>query len=81
MWSKCPECNYICTTTELRENLYVCPKCNYHHRIGSDDYFDILFDNGEYTALYDEITSKDFWVLPILSLTRKGSMKYIPKLI
>ncbi|HNP24767.1 MAG TPA: acetyl-CoA carboxylase, carboxyltransferase subunit beta [Panacibacter sp.] len=60
LWSKCPECNYICTTTELRENLYVCPKCNYHHRIGSDDYFDILFDNGEYTALYDEITSKDF---------------------
>lgn len=60
LWSKCPECNYICTTTELRENLYVCPKCNYHHRIGSDDYFDILFDNGEYSALYDNISSKDF---------------------
>lgn len=60
LWSKCPECNYICTTTELRENLYVCPKCNYHHRIGSDDYFDIIFDNEEYIALFDNITSKDF---------------------
>lgn len=60
LWSKCPECNYICTTTELRENLYVCPKCNYHHRIGSDDYFDIIFDNEEYITLFDNITSKDF---------------------
>jgi acetyl-CoA carboxylase carboxyl transferase subunit beta len=28
LWNKCPECNFICTTTELKENLYVCPKCN-----------------------------------------------------
>ena len=39
LWNKCPECNYICTTTELKENLFVCPKCNYHHRIGSEEYF------------------------------------------
>ena len=45
LWSKCPECHFICTTSELKENLYVCPKCNYHHRIGSEDYFEILFDN------------------------------------
>jgi acetyl-CoA carboxylase carboxyl transferase subunit beta len=40
LWSKCPECGYICTVTELRENLFVCPKCNYHHRIGSSEYFE-----------------------------------------
>ena len=34
LWSKCPECGYICTVTELRENLFVCPKCSHHHRIG-----------------------------------------------
>ena len=60
LWSKCPECNYICTTTELRENLFVCPKCNYHHRIGSEDYYEIVFDNKEYKELFDNITSKDF---------------------
>lgn len=60
LWSKCPECNYICTTTELQENLYVCPKCNYHHRIGSEDYFRILFDNQEFTTLFENIYSKDF---------------------
>jgi acetyl-CoA carboxylase carboxyl transferase subunit beta len=60
LWSKCPECHYICTTSELKENLYVCPKCKYHHRIGSEDYFEILFDNDTYTELFDNIRSKDF---------------------
>jgi acetyl-CoA carboxylase carboxyl transferase subunit beta len=59
LWNKCPECNYITTTTELRENLYVCAKCNYHHRIGSEEYYDFLFDNKEYTELFDNIRSKD----------------------
>lgn len=60
LWNKCPECNYITTTTELEENLYVCPRCNYHHRIGSEEYFGILFDNDAYTELFDNIRSKDF---------------------
>ncbi len=60
LWSKCPECNYICTTTELKENLFVCPKCNYHHRIGSEEYYDIVFDNRTYDELFDNIISKDF---------------------
>lgn len=60
LWSKCPECNYICTVTELRENLFVCPKCNHHHRIGSSEYFEIIFNNNEYRILFEEIRSKDF---------------------
>ena len=59
LWTKCPTCNHICTSTDLKENLYICDKCNYHHRIGSDEYFNILFDNQEYTVLFDEIKSKD----------------------
>src|SRR4030095_1739480 len=60
LWSKCPECGYICTVTELRENLFVCPKCAYHHRIGSSEYFDILFEDGQYDVLFEHIRSKDF---------------------
>jgi acetyl-CoA carboxylase carboxyl transferase subunit beta len=60
LWSKCPECGYICTVTELRENLFVCPKCNHHHRIGSAEYFDIIFDEGEYDVMFENIRSKDF---------------------
>jgi acetyl-CoA carboxylase carboxyl transferase subunit beta len=60
LWTKCPECNYICTVTELREHLFVCPKCNYHHRIGSAEYYDILFDNREFTELFENIRSVDY---------------------
>ena len=60
LWSKCPECGYICTMTELRENLFVCPKCNHHHRIGSAEYFEILFDDNKYEVLFENIRSKDF---------------------
>jgi acetyl-CoA carboxylase, carboxyl transferase, beta subunit len=62
LWAKCPECNLICTVNELRENLFVCPnpKCNYHHRIGSAEYFQILFDDNQFTELFDNIRSKDF---------------------
>src|SRR6476661_1593993 len=60
LWTKCPECNYISTVTDLREALFVCPKCGYHHRIGSNEYYEILFDNNDYTELFDNIRSKDF---------------------
>ena len=59
LWSKCPSCNHICTSSELKEHLFLCTKCNYHHRIGSDEYFDILFDNSTFTELFDNIKSKD----------------------
>jgi acetyl-CoA carboxylase carboxyl transferase subunit beta len=59
LWSKCPSCKYTCTVSELAENKYICPKCDYHHRIGSEEYFDILFDNGEYRELFGNIRSKD----------------------
>ncbi len=60
LWTKCPECNYICTVTDLREALFVCPKCNYHHRVGSNEYYEIIFDNKEYQELFGNIRSKDF---------------------
>jgi acetyl-CoA carboxylase carboxyl transferase subunit beta len=59
LWSKCPDCGFICTVTELRENLFVCPKCQYHHRIGSTEYFEILFD-GSCEVMFEQIRSKDF---------------------
>ena len=60
LWTKCPQCNYICTTADLKDALYVCPKCNYHHRIGSEEYYEILYDHNEYEELFGNIRSKDF---------------------
>ena len=59
LWSKCTSCKYTCPITELAENKYVCPKCEYHHRIGSQEYFEILFDNNQFTELFSNIRSKD----------------------
>ena len=60
LWVKCPDCNHIGTVNDLREQLFVCPKCNFHHRINSSEYYDLLFDNSEYTELFENIRSKDF---------------------
>lgn len=60
LWVMCPSCKFTSTVIELKEKLYVCPNCNYHHRIGSDEYFDILFDEKEYERLFDNIISKDY---------------------
>jgi acetyl-CoA carboxylase carboxyl transferase subunit beta len=59
LWAKCPNCKYTCTVSELRENKFVCPKCEHHHRIGSDEYFEIIFDEDQYTELFANIKSKD----------------------
>jgi acetyl-CoA carboxylase carboxyl transferase subunit beta len=60
LWSKCPSCKYTCTVSDLQENKYVCPQCEYHHRIGSQEYFEILFDDNIYTELFENIKSKDY---------------------
>ncbi len=59
LWNKCPECNYICTVTELKEHLFTCPKCNHHHRVGSHEYFELLFDYGQCAILFENIKAKD----------------------
>ncbi len=60
LWVMCPSCKSTYTVLELKEKVYVCPTCNYHHRIGSDEYFDILFDDKEYERMFDNIRSKDY---------------------
>ena len=58
LWYKCKECKEASTIKELKENFYKCPQCNYHIRIGSHDYFDLLFD-GNYEQLFEELRSQD----------------------
>ena len=59
LWFKCKKCNETITVKELKSNFYICPRCDYHTRIGSHDYFDIIFD-GKYEVLYDDLISEDF---------------------
>lgn len=59
LWYKCPSCKHITPTLDHVGNLYVCSNCNYHQRIGSEEYFQILFDNNEFTELDPDLTSGD----------------------
>ena len=59
LWIKCPKCKTIITTEEHQENLYVCANCNYHSRIGSSEYFHILFDKNKFTELDKNMSSLD----------------------
>ena len=58
LWYKCKSCNEMSTMKEVKSNFYKCPKCDYHIRIGSHDYFDLLFD-GDYQEIFTEYESKD----------------------
>ncbi len=57
-WYKTPG-GKIIHTRELRENCYVVPEDNYHVRIGSKEYFEIIFDDNEFTELDANIESAD----------------------
>ena len=59
LWSKCPKCKTIVTTEEHKKNIYCCINCNYHSRIGSNEYFEILFDNNKFIELDIEMNSLD----------------------
>ena len=59
LWYKCPECNTVVSTDEHKGNMWVCGECNYHSRVGSAEYFEILFDDGKYTEFNKSMESGD----------------------
>ncbi|MDA9584229.1 acetyl-CoA carboxylase, carboxyltransferase subunit beta [Flavobacteriaceae bacterium] len=58
LWYKTPS-GKIIDTEELKRNLYVSPEDGYHVRIGSKEYFELLFDDNKFKELNTKITSKD----------------------
>ncbi|MCZ8355299.1 MAG: acetyl-CoA carboxylase, carboxyltransferase subunit beta [Cyclobacteriaceae bacterium] len=58
LWFKSPA-GKIIHTRELKNNAYVVPEEDYHVRIGSAEYFEVLFDNNEFTELDENMESGD----------------------
>ncbi len=58
LWYKTPS-GKIIHMRELKNNAYVSPDDGYHVRIGSKEYFEILFDNNKFTELNEKMTSAD----------------------
>ncbi|WP_272151683.1 acetyl-CoA carboxylase, carboxyltransferase subunit beta [Tenacibaculum aiptasiae] len=58
LWYKTPS-GKIIDTDELKKNLYVSPEDGYHVRIGSNEYFELFFDDNKFEELNSELTAKD----------------------
>ena len=58
LWFKSPK-GKIIHTRELKSNAYVVPEEDYHVRIGSEEYFEILFDDNQFTELDENMESAD----------------------
>ena len=72
LWYKTPT-GKIIETQELADNFYVSPEDEYHVRIGSKEYFEVLFDDNQYKEINSNIVSKDF-------LNFKDTKKYKDRL-
>lgn len=72
LWYKSPT-GKIIDSEELEKNLWVSPEDGYHVRIGSKEYFEILFDNGDYKEIAKSLSSKDM-------LKFEDTKKYVDRL-
>ncbi|WP_299247580.1 acetyl-CoA carboxylase, carboxyltransferase subunit beta [uncultured Cytophaga sp.] len=59
LWYQCPECKKVVHTREHEEHAWTCVDCNYHARVGSKEYFELFFDNNEFTELDAGLSSGD----------------------
>lgn len=51
LWLRCESCGEILYRKTLEQSLFVCPRCNFHFRIGCRKYVEILLDGGEFQEL------------------------------
>lgn len=58
-WVKCPVCSEIIHKKQWEANFFLCTKCEHHFRIGSEEYFKIIFDKGEYKEFDKKVVSVD----------------------
>ena len=73
LWKKCPACNAVLYCVEIENNLNVCPKCDYHMRIGARQRLDLFLDPGEREEIGESLQ-------PIDMLKFKDSRKYKDRL-
>jgi acetyl-CoA carboxylase carboxyl transferase subunit beta len=59
LWVKCPACKEIVYKKEVANNSNVCPKCNYHFRIGSRERLEMLLDDGRFEEFDSDISPVD----------------------
>jgi acetyl-CoA carboxylase carboxyl transferase subunit beta len=59
LWIKCPACDAVLYRAELERNLYVCPKCSHHMRIGARERLESFLDPGETLEIGGQVSPED----------------------
>jgi acetyl-CoA carboxylase carboxyl transferase subunit beta len=59
LWIKCPACDAVLYRAELERNLYVCPKCSHHMRIGARERLEAFLDKDTGVEIGANITPED----------------------
>ncbi len=59
LWAKCADCGELIHTLDLKQNLNVCPKCDYHFLIGSRERIELLADPGSFTETNADLFSQN----------------------
>jgi acetyl-CoA carboxylase carboxyl transferase subunit beta len=59
LWIKCAACDAVLYRAELERNLYVCPKCSHHMRIGARERLESFLDPGERVEIGANISPED----------------------
>ena len=59
LWTKCEKCYAPVVTKDFEENLNVCPKCGFHHKLGARDRVDLLMDEGTFSELFTNVQPTD----------------------
>jgi len=59
LWIKCPACDAVLYRAELERNLYVCPKCSHHMRIGGRERLEGFLDPGQTQEIAAGVSPED----------------------
>jgi len=59
VWHKCLSCKTALYNSDLEKNLYVCPKCDHHHRLPARERLKLLFDSIGQKEIFQNILPKD----------------------
>jgi acetyl-CoA carboxylase carboxyl transferase subunit beta len=73
LWTRCNNCQKILYKQDILDNKYVCPACNFHFRLSSTERLEILFDEGKYELLDENI-------FPVDALHFEDTQKYSERL-
>lgn len=76
LWLRCESCSEILYRKTLEQNLFICPRCNFHFRIGCRKYVEILLDDGQLEELDNNLVPQNPLDFPdYLEKTRQTQAK------